>query len=62
MRGQTCYSTRDTSKGYYKVTFIVNATRQKLTRSFHSEHQAYLFVNKLKYSKKCTLVSHTSFK
>ena len=62
MRGQTCYTSRATGTGYYKVTFIVNATRQKLTRSFDSEYQAYLFVNKLRYSKRCTLVSYPLFK
>lgn len=59
---QTCYSNCDVGTGYYKVTFFVNATNQKLTRSFDSEYQAYNFVNKLKHSKKCTLVSYPLFK
>ncbi len=62
MRGQTCYTGNDTNAGYYKVTFIVNDTRQKLTRSFDSEYKAYLFVNKLRHSKRCTLTSYPLFR
>lgn len=62
MQGQTCYFDRDTGTGYYKVTFIVNATRQKLTKSFNSEDMARKFVNKLRYSKRCTLLSYPLFK
>ena len=47
---------------YYNVTFIVNATRETLTRSFDSEYLAWKFVNKLKHSKRCTLVSYPLFK
>lgn len=61
-RGQTYYANHDQGTGYYKVTFIVNATREKLTRSFDSEYLAYKFVNKLRYSKRCTLVSYPLFK
>lgn len=62
MRGQTCYASHDTGARYYKVTFIVNDTRQKLTRSFDSEYKAHLFVNKLRHSKRCTLTSYPLFK
>ncbi len=44
--------------GYYNVTFIVNETRQKLTKSFDSPYLARVFVNKLRHSKRCTLVSY----
>lgn len=44
--------------GYYKVTFVVNQTREKLTRGFDSPYGARKFVNKLRYSKRCTLISY----
>lgn len=59
---QTDYFTRDKGTGFYKVTFIVNDTLQKLTRSFDSEYQAWVFVNKLRHSKRCTLLSYPNFK
>lgn len=43
--------------GFYRVTYIVNKTNEKLTRSFDSPYLAKQFVNKLKYSKRCRLVS-----
>lgn len=58
---KTCYA-RETPPYYYNVTFIVNATREQLTRSFDSEYLAWKFVNKLKHSKRCTLVSYPLFK
>ena len=59
---ETCRVDNDTGTGYYKVSFLVNATREKFVRSFDSEYQARLFVNKLRYSKRCTLVSYPLFK
>lgn len=47
---------------YYNVRFIINATGVKLTKSFESPYNARQFVNKLKHSKRCTLVSHPLFK
>lgn len=47
---------------YYNVTFTVNATRETLTRSFDSKYLAWKFANKLKHSKRCTLVSYPLFK
>lgn len=44
--------------GAYKVTYTVNATKDKLTRGFPSPFEARKFVNKLKFSKRCTLVSY----
>lgn len=61
-RSQTCYADADVGSGYYKVTFFVNQTGAKLTRSFDSEYLAWKFVNKLKYSKRCTLISYPLFK
>lgn len=58
---EICYSGNDTGKGYYKVTFLVNASRVKLTRSFDSPHLAKKFVNKLRHSTRCTLVSSPLF-
>jgi len=47
---------------YYNVRFIINATGVKLTKSFESPYNARQFVNKLKHSKRCTLVSYPLFK
>ena len=51
----------ETASYYYDVTFIINETGEKLTRSFETEYLARKFVNKLKYSKRCTLVSYPIF-
>lgn len=59
---RTCYEKNDISDGYYKVRFIENATGEWLVKSFHSEYLAKKFVNKLRYSKRCTLVSYPRFK
>lgn len=55
------YYAENATFGYYNVTFIVNASRQKLTKCFDSPYQARVFVNKLKHSKRCTLVSYPLF-
>ncbi len=61
-QSQTCYLSNDTGTGYYNVVFLVNATGQKLVRSFDSEYMAWKFVNKLKHSRRCRLVSYPLFK
>lgn len=58
---ETCYSENDTGKGYFKVTFLVNASRVRLTRSFDSPYLARKFVDKLKHSRRCTLLSYPVF-
>lgn len=60
-RVATCYADQ-TPPYYYNVTFIVRETGAKLTKSFDSEYLAYKFVNKLKHSKRCVLVSYPLFK
>lgn len=40
------------------VIFIVNISGEKITKSFNSPVQCRKFVNKLKHSKRCTLVSY----
>lgn len=59
----TCYAEKDKDAGggYYKVTFLVNNNRAVLTRSFDSPYLARLFVNKLKHSTRCTLLSYPVF-
>lgn len=57
---KTCYA-NETPPYYYNVTYIVNETREKLISSFECEYSAWKFVNKLKHSKKCTLVSYPLF-
>lgn len=42
----------------FNVVFIVNISGKKVARSFNSPVQCRKFVNKLKYSKHCTLVSY----
>lgn len=55
---KTTYEGNDhASPGFYKVTYLVNETNTRLTRSFDSEYLARKFVNKLKFSKRCTLLS-----
>ena len=51
----------DTTEGFYKVRFIINATNEYLVRGFDSPYLASKFVNKLKHSKRCTLVSCPAF-
>ena len=55
---EVCYAGNDTGMGYYKVTFLVNSTRVKLTRSFDSPYLARRFVNKLMRSRRCTPLSY----
>ena len=45
--------------GHYKVTYIVHKSGLKLTRAFDSEYQMRQFLIKLRYSKKCSLVSYS---
>lgn len=46
---------------YYNVKFIIRETGAKLTKSFESPYNARQFVNKLKHSKRCILVSYPLF-
>ena len=59
---ETYYAENCGLAGLLKVTFIVNATGARLTRVFDSEYLARRFVNKLRFSKKCTLVSYPTFR
>lgn len=62
MGGITTYAGSDNaSAGFYKVTFLVNKTNQKLERSFDSPYMAREFVRKLKHSKRCRLLSAPLF-
>ena len=47
-------------RGAYEVTFIENKTKKALLRTFDygEELLCRQFVNKLKHSKKCTLLSY----
>lgn len=47
--------------GVYAVTFLNNKTGAKLVRTFNSPYMAKEFARKLRYSKRCTLVSTSSF-
>ena len=57
----TCYAT-EAPPFHYNVTFIVRATGAKIIKSFESEYLAYKFVNKLRHSNRCILVSYPLFK
>lgn len=46
----------------YNVRFLIKATGVKLVKSFESEYMAYLFVNRMKRSKNCSLLSYPLFK
>lgn len=52
------YADRVSSVPRNRVIYIVNATGVKLARDFDSPYLANKFVNKLKHSKHCTLVSY----
>lgn len=47
--------------GNYKVRYLINTSQTMLTRTFSSEYLARKFVNKLKHSKRCTLISYPLF-
>jgi len=40
------------------VTFLVNASGVVVEKTFTSQYKARVFINKLKYSKKLTLLSY----
>lgn len=56
----TCYANECPSMPY-NVTFIVKSSGEKVTRGFASPYLAQKFINKLKYSKKCSLISYPIF-
>lgn len=41
----------------FEVRYMVNESGVIVTKAFKSEHECVVFINKLKHSKKCTLVS-----
>lgn len=53
-----CYA-GEASRYRYNVTFIVKSSSEVLTKSFDSPYLARQFVNKLKHSKRCSLISHS---
>ena len=62
MTGKTSYAdAADDGFGFYKVTFRENGTGRLLRRSFDSEYFCRQFVEKLKRSRKCTLLSYPIF-
>lgn len=60
MASATVYA-NEISASNYNVTFIVRNTGVKLTKGFDSEYMARKFVNKLRHSKRCILVSYPTF-
>lgn len=46
----------------YDVTFVVLSSKTEVTKSFDSEYLCRKFVNKLRYSKKCKLLSYPYFR
>ena len=55
----TTYETEE-NLGYYKVTFL-NEKGIRLVRGFDSPYEARKFVNKIRKSTRCTLVSYSGF-
>lgn len=55
----TTYETEE-NLGYYKVTFL-NENGVRLVRGFDSVYLARQFVNKIRKSSRCTLVSYSGF-
>ena len=56
----TCYA-NETPEFFYTVTYRVDKTGTELTYSSDSPYLARQFVNKLKRSKTCTLLSYPNF-
>jgi len=50
----------ETNPGFYRVCFI-NEKGVRLVRGFDSPYQARKFVEKIRKSRRCTLVSYTGF-
>lgn len=59
--GKTKYIEDVPVPGFCDVVFISNDTGRKLVRQFESLYLARKFVNKLRHSKKCVLVSYPDF-
>lgn len=47
--------------GFYNIVYKINETGIVLMKSFDSRYQAWKFFNKLRRSKRATLVSHPNF-
>lgn len=60
-RADTLYANDDKGRGFFKVFFMVNDTGVRLVRSFDSAYLARGFVNKLRNSKRCTLLMTQNF-
>lgn len=61
MASETTYLSRNTPvRGAYEITFIENKTQKALLRTFDYGEELFCrqFINKLKHSKKCTLLSY----
>lgn len=58
---EVSYANHESGDGYLKVEFM-NENGVELARNFNSEYKARNFVNKLKHSKRCTLISYPLFK
>ena len=61
MQNTTYLDAADDGLGFYKVAFRDNRTNRELLRSFDSEYFCRQFVQKLKHSKHCTLLSYPRF-
>ena len=57
MSNRAFYMDEDDGDGYYAVVFLVLDENKKLIRRFNDSYKARLFVNKLKRSKKCRVLS-----
>lgn len=51
----------DDGSGFYKVTFRENKTNRLLLRTFDSEYFCRKFVQKMKHSRRCTLLNYPLF-
>ena len=52
------YYVGESSRHGYSVEYLVNTSNTRLVRVFDSPYQAMKFVNRLRHSKKCTLISY----
>ncbi len=57
----TRYPGENKTVGFYIVKFVVKETGKVIERGFLSLYDAKIFVNRLKHSKRCEVLSHPSF-
>ncbi len=58
MSKKAFYEEEDDGDGYYAVTFLILESNRRLIRRFNDSGEVLRFVNRLKRSKKCRVLSY----